>query len=504
MTNQDQVDGVSRIYLSAEPVEKAILAALLEDSTLVRKISPIIDLPDFFSKAAKNIYQWVTSEFSNGSMPDATMALSSFSGSDEEAYLMEVLACIPKPGQIEQHAEHLLGLSERKRTLEAVSRTLLSVQNTDIPLDNSLSIIDSTLKTRQARIAARKSKTRTFAEVNDAWNISFKRRLAGDISALKTDYTDLDDLIVGLEKEDLVIIGGRPSMGKTTFAMNLVENIAVFRPKRAMVFSLEMPAEGLMQRSVCSIAGVDHEDLRKGTLKVGDAEKIKAAEPMIRKANIVIDDTPGLPINQLVSRAHAEHEKEELDLIMIDYLQLIKVPGNSNNRADGVGEVSRALKQLARDLKCPVVALSQLNRDLERRQDKRPMNADLRESGAIEQDADIIMFVYRDEVYNQDSQLKGIAEIIIGKQRNGPLGTAPLSLAKGQSRFSNLHPEQKSLYESAMRGFPVSSPEPSSVIPRPTKKRSLSDRITIPASDLGGSGANAFPDIFEPTQEPDF
>jgi replicative DNA helicase len=215
-----------------------------------------------------------------------------------------------------------------------------------------------------------------------------------------------------------------------------------------MVFSLEMPDTSILQRSVASIGGIDFEDLRRGKLKVGDLEKLQIASEKLKKAPIFIDDSPGLSLQQLVARALRQYDETPFDLIMIDYLQLMRLSAlHASDPVRGLGEITQGLKALAKLLNIPIIVLSQLSRSLEQRPNKRPVNSDLRESGAIEQDADVIMFVYRDEVYNPDSEYKGIAEIIIGKQRNGPLGTTYTGFAGGQSRFKNMdqslvmHPE---------------------------------------------------------------
>ena len=261
------------------------------------------------------------------------------------------------------------------------------------------------------------------------------------VTGVSTGFKDLDKKTAGLQKADLIIVAARPSMGKTTFAMNLCENAALGSDKPVLVFSLEMPAEQIMMRSLASLSRVDQTKIRTGQgLDDNDWAKISSTMGMLaKKPNLFIDDSSGLTPTELRSRARRVYrENNGLSLIMVDYLQLMRAPAFSENRTLEIAEISRSLKALAKELEVPVIALSQLNRTLENRQDKRPVNSDLRESGSIEQDADLIMFIYRDEVYNRESEDKGIAEIIIGKQRNGPIGRVKLAFQGNFSRFDNL------------------------------------------------------------------
>ena len=261
----------------------------------------------------------------------------------------------------------------------------------------------------------------------------------GDITGLTTGFIDLDRMTSGLQPSDLVIVAGRPSMGKTSFAMNLVENAALASDRPLMVFSMEMPAEQLVIRMLSSLGRIDQGRVRTGKLEQDDWPKLASATEKLKGTQVFIDDTPALTPTELRSRVRKlVREQGDLGMIMVDYLQLMRVAGSNEGRTAEISEISRSLKAIAKEFKCPVVALSQLNRSLEQRPNKRPVNSDLRESGAIEQDADVIMFIYRDEVYNEDSPDKGVAEIIIGKQRNGPIGTCRLSFQGQFTRFENL------------------------------------------------------------------
>ena len=261
------------------------------------------------------------------------------------------------------------------------------------------------------------------------------------VTGVTTGFIELDKKTAGLQPSDLIIVAARPSMGKTTFAMNLCENAAMASDKPVLVFSLEMPAEQIMMRMIASLARVDQTKIRTGqNLDETEWSKIASVFGMFKqKNNLYIDDSSGLTPTELRSRARRVYrENGGLSMIMVDYLQLMRAPAFSDNRTLEIAEISRSLKALAKELEVPVIALSQLNRTLEQRADKRPVNSDLRESGSIEQDADLIMFIYRDEVYNDNSEDKGVAEIIIGKQRNGPIGRVRLAFNGQFSRFDNL------------------------------------------------------------------
>ena len=282
-----------------------------------------------------------------------------------------------------------------------------------------------------------------------------------DITGLSTGFSDLDKMTSGLQNSDLVIIAGRPSMGKTAFAMNIVEHTALNQDRPVLVFSLEMPANQLVVRMLSSLGKIDQTRMRSGNLLEDDWPRLSSAAQKLKKASLYIDDTAGISpfemknrikkfIREEVERIRSELPKDsdlsmdeivnksQPSLIVVDYLQLMNGTNASEGRVQEISQISRELKGLARDYECPVIALSQLSRNVEQRPNKRPVNADLRESGAIEQDADVVTFIYRDEIYNEDSADKGIAEIIIGKQRNGPVGTCRLAFMGKYTRFENL------------------------------------------------------------------
>ncbi|MCI0653855.1 MAG: replicative DNA helicase [Methylococcaceae bacterium] len=260
----------------------------------------------------------------------------------------------------------------------------------------------------------------------------------GSLTGAGTGFNDFDAMTSGLQPSDLIIVAGRPSMGKTSFAMNMAEHIAIKGDKPVAVFSMEMPGEQLAMRMMSSLGRIDQHKVRTGKLEDDEWPRLTSAINILAEARLFIDDTPAMTPTEVRARARRlTREQGQLGLIVLDYLQLMQAPENAENRVAEISHISRTLKALARELDVPVVALSQLNRNLEQRPNKRPVMSDLRESGSIEQDADVIVFIYRDEVYHEDSPDKGSAEIIISKQRNGPIGTSRLTFLGQYTRFEN-------------------------------------------------------------------
>ena len=263
-------------------------------------------------------------------------------------------------------------------------------------------------------------------------------RSEGNITGIPSGFSDMDEMTAGLQRGDLIVVAGRPSMGKTTLAMNIAENAAIGHQLPTAIFSMEMSAEQLSFRMIGSIGRVNQSHLRTGRLTDEDWSRIDSAVSMMSSAPVFIDDAPALTPTEVRARARRLKREHNLGLIVVDYLQLMSVAGSTENRATEISEISRSLKALARELNVPVIALSQLNRSVEQRTDKRPVMSDLRESGAIEQDADVIVFIYREEVYDADTPRKGVADIIIGKQRNGPIGEFHLTFLGEFTKFENL------------------------------------------------------------------
>jgi len=282
-----------------------------------------------------------------------------------------------------------------------------------------------------------------FEAINDLLGRAVKRveemyRNKESITGIATGFNLFDEKTSGLQRSDLIIIAGRPSMGKTSFAMNIAENAALHNERSVAVFSMEMPGEQLALRMMSSLGRIDSHNLRTGRLDDHDWPRLISSVNMLSKSKLFIDDTPALTPTELRARTRRLKREHGIDLVIIDYLQLMQVAGTTENRATEISEISRSLKALAKELQVPVIALSQLNRSVEQRPDKRPVMSDLRESGSIEQDADVILFIYRDEVYNPESADKGVAELLIRKQRNGPIGMVKLAFLGQYTRFENL------------------------------------------------------------------
>ncbi len=281
-----------------------------------------------------------------------------------------------------------------------------------------------------------------FEAINELLGRAVKRveemyRSDTALTGISTGFNNFDEKTSGLQKSDLIIIAGRPSMGKTSFAMNLAENAALHNENSVAVFSMEMPGEQLALRMMSSLGRIDSHNLRTGKLDDHDWPRLISSVNMLSKAKLFIDDSAALTPTELRARTRRLKREHGLDLVIVDYIQLMQVGGSTENRATEISEISRSLKALAKELQVPIIALSQLNRSVEQRPDKRPIMSDLRESGSIEQDADVVLFIYRDEVYNPESNDKGTAEIIIRKQRNGPIGTVRLSFLGQYTRFEN-------------------------------------------------------------------
>ncbi|EHK0699989.1 replicative DNA helicase [Salmonella enterica] len=429
--------------------EQAVLGGLMLDNQRWDDISDILTPHDFYTFQHREIWSAFAS-LSESSLPLDLITLAD--KLEEEglldkcggfAYLAELSKNTPSAANIRAYAEIVRERAVVRDVVSAANQiaeagyTPQGRDSSDL-LDMAESLIFGIAEKRQkADTGPQDIATildRTVARIETLFN-----QPHDGVTGLDTGFIDLNKKTAGLQPSDLIIVAARPSMGKTTFAMNLVENAAMTSDKPALVFSLEMPSDQLMMRSLASLSRVDQTRIRTGQLDDDDWARISGAMGiLLENKNIFIDDSSGLTPTELRSRARRIYrDNGGLSMIMVDYLQLMRVPELKENRTLEIAEISRSLKALAKELQVPVVALSQLNRSLEQRSDKRPVNSDLRESGAIEQDADLIMFLYRDEVYHENSDMKGIAEVIIGKQRNGPIGTVRLTFNGQYSRFDN-------------------------------------------------------------------
>ena len=429
--------------------EQAVLGSLMLDNQRWDVVAEMITDRDFYSRHHQLIFSEMHTLVSRGTPIDLITLSESLESKDllvdvgGFAYLAELSKNTPSAINVVAYTDII--------RQQAILRELISASNeiadscystegrdsTEI-LDLAESKIFQIAESRTTQGEGPKNITEVLEATVAKIEELFQRPHDG-VTGVSTGFLDLDKKTAGLQRSDLIIIAARPSMGKTTFAMNLCENAAMMQEKPVLIFSLEMPSEQIMMRMLASLSRVDQTRIRTGQLQDDDWARISSTMGLLlEKKNIYIDDSSGLTPMELRSRARRIYrEHKGLSMIMVDYLQLMRVPNISENRTLEIAEISRSLKALAKELQIPVVALSQLNRSLEQRADKRPVNSDLRESGSIEQDADVIMFIYRDEVYNEASEHKGIAEIILGKQRNGPIGKVRLKFQGQFSRFDN-------------------------------------------------------------------
>jgi replicative DNA helicase len=431
--------------------EQSVLGGLLLENTAWDRIADVITEADFYRADHRTIFQHVSQLIEHNKPADALTVADSLERSGKlaevggQAYIGSLALNTPSAANIRRYAEIV---RERSilRNLAAVGTAIADsaygAQGKDahVLIDEAESrvfqIAEAGAKTKQGFVKIDPLLTETVERID----MLYSRENKNDVIGLATGFVDLDRYTSGLQQGELIVIAGRPSMGKTALAMNMAENAALESKKAVAVFSMEMSGPQLAMRMIGSVGRVDQHQLRTGTFKEEDWPRLVDAVGKLNDAQIYIDDTAGLNALEVRSRARRLHRQcGGLSMILVDYLQLMSGTANSRdeNRATEIAEISRSLKGLAKELKLPVVALSQLNRSVDSRQDKRPMMSDLRESGAIEQDADVILFIYRDEVYNQDTPRKGIAEIIIAKQRNGPVGKVDLTFIGRHTRFEN-------------------------------------------------------------------
>ena len=436
-----------RVPPQSVEAEQAVIGGLMLSPDSLDRVGDLLTENDFYRRDHRLIFRAIR-ELAEKNRPFDAVTLGEWfeaNGLSEQiggtGYLVELASTTPSAANIKAYAEIVREKAVLRQLIEA---------GTDIVNDgyqpdgrDSHEIL-AAAEQKVFKIAEQGRRGRAdFVPLREAMKEAFqilqeRYENQGAVTGLPTGFTDLDEMTAGLQPSDLIILAARPAMGKTTLALNMAEYGAIKTKKAVAVYSMEMSASQLAFRLISSIGRVNATRLRTGQLEDEDWSRVNMAIKMLSEVKIFIDDTPALSPEVLRSKARRIKREHDLGLIVIDYLQLMQVPGNQENRATEISEISRSLKALAKELNVPVIALSQLNRSLESRTDKRPVMADLRESGAIEQDADIIMFIYRDEYYHKDSADKGLAEVIIGKQRNGPTGSVKLRFFGEYTRFDNL------------------------------------------------------------------
>lgn len=430
--------------------EQAVLGGLMKDNNAWERVSDAVSDGDFYRHDHRLIFRAIVTLAERNSPFDVVTVSEQL---DKEGhlsqvgglgYLGELVNNTPSVANIKAYAQitreratlrQLIGISNDIADMAYAPQGKSAVEVLDEAERQIFQIAEARPKVG-GPVGINEILVKTIDRIDELFNTN------EGLTGISTGFTDLDGMTSGLQPADLVIVAGRPSMGKTTFAMNLVENAVLRSDKVILVFSLEMPSDSIVMRMLSSLGRIDQTKVRSGKLDDDDWPRLTSAVNLLNERKLFIDDTAGISPTEMRARARRlAREHGEIGMIMVDYLQLMRIPGSSgDNRTNEISEISRSLKALAKEFNCPVIALSQLNRSLEQRPNKRPVNSDLRESGAIEQDADIIMFVYRDEVYHPETEYKGVAEIIIGKQRNGPIGTCRLAFIGKYTRFDNLAP----------------------------------------------------------------
>ncbi len=440
--------------------EQAVLGGVFLDKEAWDKVAERVQEEDFYRRDHRIIFRAI-SQLSNEGQPYDIVTVAEWLENHQlldESGGMRNLAALaentPSAGNISAYADIVRKRSILRQLISATSDINDTVFN---PQGQSSEQILEFAEQTVFEIAEQEDRGRkSYQNVSAYTDVVMERIQAlaeskSPITGIRTGYNDLDFKTAGFQRSDLIIVAGRPSMGKTALAVNIAETAAIKDKHSVAIFSMEMQAEQLTMRMMSSLANIDQHKVRTGKLDGDDWIRFTSTVGILQKTKMFIDDTPALTPAELRARCRRISREHGLDLVVVDYLQLMQVAGTSENRATEISEISRSLKAMAKELNIPVIALSQLNRSLESRQDKRPVMSDLRESGAIEQDADVIIFIYRDEVYDEESSDKGMAEIIISKQRNGPIGKIKLAFRGQYTRFDNFV-EDPLIYDSPSVG----------------------------------------------------
>ena len=427
--------------------EQSVIGGLMLDNMAWDNIADIVNEQDFYRHDHALIFRAI-SALADETQPYDVVTVSEWLGARNEldsigglAYLSILANDTPTAVNVKAYANIVREYSILRALIQIGNEISASAYNADGR--SSKELLDEAER-KVFMIAEQGAGNREgFAAINDLLGRAVQRveemyKSGEALTGISTGFSNFDEKTSGLQKSDLIIVAGRPSMGKTSFAMNLAENAVMGTENSVAVFSMEMPGEQLALRMMSSFGRIDSHNLRTGKLEDQDWPRLISSVNMLSKAKLFIDDSPSLSPTEVRARTRRLKREHGLDLVIIDYLQLMQVGGSTENRATEISEISRSLKALAKELNVPVIALSQLNRSVEQRPDKRPVMSDLRESGGIEQDADVILFIYRDEVYNPESNDKGTAEILIRKQRNGPIGMVRLAFLGQYTRFENL------------------------------------------------------------------
>ena len=440
---------IKRIMPHSVEAEQCVIGSMIMDPDAITAASEIITGEDFYNKQYGVLFETMI-EIQEGGSPVDLVTLQNrlrekqvppeVSGLE---YIRDLIAAVPTSANIKYYA----GIVAEKSVLRRMIRLNEEIAENCYSGKESLEDILGDAEKRIFQIVQQRN-TGEFVPIrqvvaNAMDKIDRASKMKGSVTGIATGFTDLDYRTAGMQPSDLILIAARPSMGKTAFALNIAQNVAFKQNKCVAIFSLEMSKEQLVNRMFSLESNVDAQKLRTGQMADDEWERLIESASLIGRSNLIIDDTPGISVSELRSKCRKYKMEHDLSMIIIDYLQLMTGNGRSDSRQQEISEISRSLKAVARELSVPVIALSQLSRAVEQRPDHRPMLSDLRESGAIEQDADVVMFIYRDDYYNKDTDKKGVSEIIIAKQRNGPIGTVELLWLAQYTKFANMAREGK-------------------------------------------------------------
>lgn len=435
---------IKRILPHSVEAEQSVIGSMLMGREAISVASEMLTSEDFYQHQYGVIFDAMTELFNEGKPVDLVTLQNRLREKDvppeisSMEFVRDLVTAVPTSANIKHYAT----IVSEKAVLRRLIKLNEEISNECYLNKEPVEVILEDTEKRMFQLLQRRN-SGDFVPIrqvvmNSLENIERASKTKGNVTGLATGFTDLDFKTSGFQRSDLILVAARPSMGKTALVLNIAQYMAFKQNKYVAIFSLEMSKEQLMNRLLSMESKVDSQNMRNGNLQDDDWAKLIESAGLIGDSNLIIDDTPGISIRELRSKCRKYKLEHGLDIIMIDYLQLMSGSGRGDSRQQEISDISRSLKAIARELNVPVVALSQLSRAVESRTDHRPMLSDLRESGAIEQDADVVMFIYRDDYYNKDSENKGIAEVIIAKQRNGPIGTVNLVWLPDYTKFANL------------------------------------------------------------------
>ena len=435
---------LKRVLPHSVEAEQSVIGSMIMDREAIVVASEILHGEDFYGKQYGIVFETMVELNDEGKPVDLVTLQNRLKEKDVPPevssleFVRDLVAAVPTSANVKYYAD----IVAEKATLRKLIRLNEEIANTCYTGKETLEYILEDTEKKVFDLVQRRN-TGDFVPIREvvmnAMNkIEIASKNKGVVTGIPTGFIDLDYRTAGMQPSDLILVAARPSMGKTAFVLNIAQYVAFKQNQTTAIFSLEMSKEQLVNRLFSLESKVDSQHIRTGNLSDAEWEKLIESAGIIGKSNLIIDDTPGISISELRSKCRKYKLEHDLKLVIIDYLQLMSGSGRTDSRQQEISDISRSLKALARELSVPVIALSQLSRAVEQRPDHRPMLSDLRESGAIEQDADVVMFIYRDDYYNKDTDIKGVAEIIIAKQRNGPIGTVNLAWLPDYTKFANI------------------------------------------------------------------